>query len=173
MFVARKSMRLIALFLALVLAAGACSSDSETTTDAADAGSEEASSGTEPPSGADEEVSDDEAAGGDDDGNAAYALECQEAGALSGTLRSANGLLQQINEENAGDLSPDYEGILAAIEGLRPIEDVEGPIGSMSEGLDAMEVDVAAAQAGRYEDIAGGYNISKMNGVIVDVICGN
>lgn len=175
---ARTFPRLIALLLAITLMAGACASDAETTnaTDSADA-SDTASSDTvaaeesaEPDAEPEVEADETDEVAEVSDG---YALGCEEAGAFGTTLRGASGSLQQINDENAADLAIDYDGVTAAIDGLRLIEDVEGPLGTMSEGLDAMEIDLAAAQAGQYADIAGGYSLAKMNAVIVEAICDN
>lgn len=157
--------RLLALLLTLGLTAGACSSGSDDADAAASSGSnteQEASTGTEE-SGADDSEQPSE--------EAPAALDCQEAADAAAVLRGATGTMGQLSPENEADISLDYVSIREAVDTLRAVQDLEGPIGTMREGLDNIEADLIVLEEKRYDDVAGGYAVAKINGVIVDVLC--
>lgn len=156
--------RLLALLLTLGLTAGACSSGSDDADAAASSGSnteQEASTATEESGADDSEQPSEEAA----------ALDCQEAADAAAVLRGATGTMGQLSPENEADISLDYVSIRDAVDTLRAVQDLEGPIGTMREGLDNIEADLIVLEEKRYDDVAGGYAVAKINGVIVDVLC--
>lgn len=158
---------LTAMLVAILLSAAACSSGSDTTA-AADGGSSDATV-EETNSDSDESSQDQTAAV--DGGDGANVLTCDEATDPSIIVRGSNSWLTATAAGNGGDLDPDYDSTLEAIEALRPIQDIEGIFGSMREGLDNMEADVIAAREGRNADMGGEYNIVAMNAVVGEEIC--
>lgn len=101
-------------------------------------------------------------------------MSCDVAGEAAALLRGANGWVPQVVDAESNDLIGSTDSgasVLAAIETLRPIQDIEGPLGSMREGLDNMEADIIAINEGRFDDKVGGYSIAAMNGVIGEEIC--
>lgn len=168
------TVRLIALLAAVLLTAGACSSGSDeaTTTDTSADAAESASTDPEPEAAEPESTEPEEAEAEPASGEAA--LSCDAAGEASAVLRGANGWLPQVVDAETNELIGSTDGgasVLAAIETLRAIQDVEGPLGTMREGLDNMELDVVAVNEGRFDDKVGGYSIAAMNAVIGEEIC--
>lgn len=166
MFRVLQSTRLVAVLVAILLFAGACSSSTDSTT----AASDESSADTGSTDVAESDTSSDDESSSDDD-SASFALTCDEVIEPSNVIRGSHGWLQQISEENVADLAPDYDRTLAAIEALRPIQDIDGVLGTMREGLDNMEADLVAAREGRFDDMVGGYSVASMNAVIGQEIC--
>ncbi|MFN3218380.1 MAG: hypothetical protein ACE367_17950 [Acidimicrobiales bacterium] len=69
------------------------------------------------------------------------------------------------------------EGGLAAMEEyvvlLRPHQDVEaeGGLGSLREGLDNLEADIAATRDGRIDERVGGYSATAVSAVLAAIGC--
>lgn len=153
----------------LVLFGAACSSD---TTDPSEDASEAAvettdDTGTESDAAAETETTDAAAAGGAD---------CQALlEARAGYVTSVN-LFTVLDDAEGIDLALGEDG-LAAMEDyivlLRPHQDVEaeGGLGSLREGLDNLEADIAAARDGRLDERVGGYSATAVSGVLAVIGC--
>lgn len=101
-----------------------------------------------------------------------FSSRCEEFAAYGATLRGGSGWIPQVVDDEIRDLNDLSDGILAAVEGLREIEHLEGPLGTISESLDNLEADAIAVAEGRYDEYVGNYKVSAINGLIVDTICG-
>lgn len=163
-----KPARPLALALATALILSACSSGSDS---AATDGNDGASTATSEPapagSDSDEPVTTD---GPTDD-----QYDCEALAEYSLVLRTANGWLPQVMAEESPEmidaLGGDLDEIDAAIEGLRPIQDIDNLFGPPREGLDNMASDVAAIRAETYGETAGPYNVASITAVLGEDIC--
>lgn len=154
-----------AIILALMLFSEACSSSSGTA-DASDPGdavdAAQAQTGDEEAETADTE--DGAPAGGD--------FDCEVLGKFAATLRGANGWLPQITDQESMDLfGGDLDAVDEAIEGLRPIQDIDGIFGTPREGLDNMAADTQAAREGRYSEMVGDYGVVAVSAVLGEEVC--
>ncbi|NND03292.1 MAG: hypothetical protein HKN91_10945 [Acidimicrobiia bacterium] len=105
-----------------------------------------------------------------DSGSADF--DCEELGAHAAVIRGANGWVPQIVDADALELiGGDLDEVDAAIDGLRPIQDIDGIFGTIQEGLDNMAADIQAIRDGRYGEFVGGYNIAGINAVIGEEVC--
>lgn len=173
MTLVRTPARLAAVLLALFTIVGACSSGSDeatatSDTDSAAAADDDASS--EDATSESDTSSDQASSDGGDSGD--YALTCDEATELITVVRGSNGWLTATAAGNGGDLDPDFDATIDAVQGLRAIQDVEGLFGTMRAGLDNVEADAIAASEGRNADMVGDYDFIAMNAVIGEEICG-
>lgn len=98
------------------------------------------------------------------------------------TLRRSTYVVSSVNLFTVLD-DPDVidealgEGGLAAMEEyvvlLRPHQDVEaeGGLGSLREGLDNLEADIAATRDGRIDERVGGYSATAVSAVLAAIGC--
>lgn len=156
--------RLIALLLAVLLAASACSSGSDGEAVAAE-------SDVAPVESADE--SDGEPAGRDENG---YSLDpdCAAAEAANLAIRRDGGWLSSISDESGmvdGLGEPrNFQPLLDAIEALRPFQDLETDgFGTMRETLDGLASDIAAVQEGRFADNAGTAGVVVIGSAVSEI----
>ncbi len=99
-------------------------------------------------------------------------FDCETLGAHATTLRGANGWVPQMDTaEKFEDFGGDLDAVEAAIEGLRPIQDIEGVFGTTREGLDNMATDIQAIRDGRYGEFVGGYNTTGISAVLGEEVC--
>lgn len=160
----RSLARSLSLLLAIGLMAGACSSS-----DSADAGAEDAGASSAADGGTDAGSAE---AGSTEASEAeGAAVSCDAASEASTVLAGATQAMGQLSVDNEDLFDLDYDAIVASVEVLRPIQEVEGPLGSMQEGLDNITADVTILQESRYDDTVGSYGVSAMNAVIGEEIC--
>lgn len=163
--------RPLTLLCAMALLLGACSSGSDSATGEEDetATTAEASETNDATSG----DSDPAPEPADDSANSDY--DCDALGEYALTLRQANGWLPQVMAQESTEileaLGGDLDGLDAAIEGLRPIQDIDGVLGAPREGLDNMAADIAAVRAETYGESAGSYKIAAVSAVLGEEIC--
>lgn len=145
------------ILLAVAFAASACSSGSGEGEVTSAAGGQDVTETAADPQG-------DEPAGD-------FAISCEEAGEAAMIVRASALTMGQLNTENEDLIELDYDALLAAIEVLRPIQDVDGIFGPMRDNLDNLEADVAVLREQRYDDTVGDYGVATMNAVIGEEIC--
>ena len=66
----------------------------------------------------------------------------------------------------------DLDALEAAIEGLRPIQDIDGIFGPIRENLDNMVLDIQALRDGRFAEKKGDYSAAGLSAVIGEEVCG-
>lgn len=99
-------------------------------------------------------------------------FDCEALGRHAAVIRSANGWVRQIDGPEAFDLiGEDLDEVDAAIEGLRPIQDIEGIFGTTRQGLDNLAADIQAIRDGRYGEYALDYNSPGISAVLGEEVC--
>jgi len=124
------------------------------------------------------DASSDEESGdlGDDEGESSSGdFDCDLLAEYAATIRGAGGWVPQVVDQEtfeAVDGLENLDKVDAAIEGLRPIQDIDGLFGPVREGLDNLATDVQAIRESRYDAKVGDYNVAGLNAVIADEVCG-
>jgi hypothetical protein len=161
----------------LVLFGAGCSSDtadspeatSEDATEAAVEATDDTEAGAE--SGADADTSD-----ATTDAAAAGGADCPALLEGRAAFVSSVNLFTVLDDPDVIDEALG-EGGLAAMEDyivlLRPHQDVEaeGGLGSLREGLDNLEADIAATRDGRIDERVGGYSATAVSAVLAAIGC--
>ena len=159
--------RLAAAVCAMALLLGACSSSADSTEAAEDATT--APEPTETPAADDAPASEEQALNSGD-------YDCEALSDDLIILRSASGWLPQVMDQGSQELldafGGDLDAIDEAIEGLRPIQDIDSVLGTGREGLDNMSADVAAIRAETYGESAGSYGVAALTAAWGEEICG-
>jgi hypothetical protein len=151
----------LTLSIALTLALAACSSGSDTAepSPAGETPTEESVAATP------DEIPDDDDAGGDYD--------CDELTGYAITYRAAAAPIGVTEDQETMDASAiDFDALEAAIEGLRPIQDIDGIFGPIRENLDNMVFDIQALRDGRFAEKKGDYGAAGLVAVIGEEVCG-
>lgn len=159
--------RLIALLLAIVLAASACSAGS----DGAAPADEEASAP------ANEDAPNASEPAGRDTNGVSLDPDCAAAEEANTVIRRDNGWLGSITDA-AGlldglDEPRDLQPLADAVAALRPFQDLESDdFGSMREALDSIQSNIDAAEEGRFGDIESVAVVVVIGVTVGEVICG-
>ena len=99
-------------------------------------------------------------------------FDCEALGAHAAVVRGAGGWGPQITDAELWEaIGGDLDVVDEAIEGLRPIQDIEGIFGTTREGLDNLAADVQAIRDGNYGDFVGSYNTSGISAVLGEEVC--
>ena len=100
-------------------------------------------------------------------------LDCEELERLAGVVRGALPLMANISDAAMLEaFGLDLDEIDEAIDGLRPIQDMESAQGSPRESLDAIAADVQAFREGRFDDRASSVtSIVPITDVIAEQVC--
>ena len=110
---------------------------------------------------------------GDDAGETpAGDFDCDLLGEHAAIIRGANGWVPQVDDAASFELiGGDLDVVDAAIEGLRPIQDIDGVFGPVREGLDNLSADIQAIRDGRYDEKVGVYMVAGINAVLGEEVC--
>jgi hypothetical protein len=161
----------------LVLFGAACSSD---TADPPEAASEDATEAAVETT--DDTGTDSDAAAGTETSDATTDAAAADGADCPALLEGRAAFVSSVNLFTVLD-DPDVidealgEGGLAAMEEyialLRPHQDVEaeGGLGSLREGLDNLEADIAATRDGRIDERVGGYSATAVSAVLAAIGC--
>lgn len=153
--------RLLALLVMLSLALAACSSGPDTADPPLDGEVPTETSVAAQP----EESPSDDGAGGD--------FDCDELTAYAMTYRAAASPISLIEDQvMMDDFGIDLDALEAAVEGLRPIQDIDGIFGPVRENLDNMVFDIQALRDGRFAETKGDYSAAGLTAVLGEEICG-
>lgn len=153
--------RLLVLPVAFSLALAACSSGS----DATEPSPVGETLTEEPAAAAPDDSADDDSAGGDYD--------CDELSGYAITYRAAAAPIGATEDQETMDaFAIDLDALEAAIEGLRPIQDIDGIFGPIRENLDNMVLDIQALRDGRFAEKKGDYSAAGLSAVIGEEVCG-
>lgn len=160
----RPGFRTAILVGVLTISLAACSSGSETTSSSDDGDAAETPTTQSEPAQNGEGPTEESASGGNSD--------CETMEQHAAVLRSANGWLPQIvDEEQMRLFSVDLDLVDEAIDGLRPIQDIDGLFGTSREGLDNMATDIQALRDGQFDEKVGEYDVAGLTAVIGEEIC--
>jgi len=100
-------------------------------------------------------------------------LDCEEFERLAGVVRGALPLMANTSDAATMDaFGIDLDKLDEAIEGLRPIQDMESALGNPREALDAVATDVQAFREGRFDDrVSSVTSIVPITDVIAQQVC--
>ncbi len=164
---------LFGVLAALSLTAATCSS---TDADDSDDGSPTIDIGSGVDVGSGVDIGDEPVVPADDDDSVAATgdVDCDQLGAHAALIRGAGGSIPQIVDDETLELFEGdkyFDEIDAAVEGLRPIQDIDGVFGTVRQGLDNLAADVQAIREGRYDDKVGAYNTAGIGAVLGEEVC--
>ncbi len=156
----RALVRAASSLIVLTLLMAACSSGSEDSSPASPEQSTSVASGQA-------ESSDDTS-----DSGSTSDLDCATMEEHLAVLRNVTGVIPQITDQEMMDvLAIDLDAVDEAIEGLRPVQDIEGLFGTSRETLDNFAANIQFLREGQYGEKAGPSTLVALTSVVADEVC--